>query len=788
MIKTLQNGDRLELYSPTALPKASAFLWNKKMMIQVNCRGYAVSQFLQPEPAKYSHAPNLEAKTFMQPEQAYYAHHPGRFCYVKDEISNQIFSAPYEPCRSKFDKFVFSVGKSDITWQVENNGILVEMNLSLTKDDVVELWKIKVKNLTPEKRHISIYPYFTVGYMSWMNQSGEYKKELNGIVCNSISPYQKYQDYDKVKDYKDKTFLLADKQPAAWEVNQESFEGEGGLHNPSSLLNKELTRSNAVYETPVCVMQYRTILEPEEENEYMFLFGPANNETEIKELRQKFFLNESENNFASAQKEYSEYIRSGKGSIKIKTPDSEFDNFVNNWLPRQIYYHGETNRFCTDPQTRNYFQDYMGMSYINSSASRKAFLLALSQQNKNGAMPDGILIHQDAELKYINQVPHTDHNVWLPICLQAYLDETDDYGLLNEKVKFLDSDETATVSRHIDLAMLWLINDRDDRGLSYIKQGDWCDPMNMVGVKGKGVSGWLSLATIYTLQIWSEIKIRNNDLDLVDKYLKTADEIKASVNKHLWDGDWFARGITDDNKKFGIANDKFGRIFLNPQAWAFLAKIVSESQKEKIIQSVKNNLESPFGVEMLAPSFTSMREDIGRVTQKHPGSAENGSVYNHAATFFIYSLYGAGEKEYAFSLLRKMIPGSDKKDLIQRGQLPVFVPNYYRGAYKQFPETAGRSSQLFNTGTVHWYYRIVIECLLGLKGTRDGLSINPRLPSFWSEVQVQRIFRNATFNISIYKDENIPELTVEVNEKLLDEPIITNIISGEHYNVKVRIP
>ena len=59
------DGERYELGSPTALPRAAGFLWNRKMMIQVNCRGYAVAQFMQPEPAKYSFAPNLEAKTFM---------------------------------------------------------------------------------------------------------------------------------------------------------------------------------------------------------------------------------------------------------------------------------------------------------------------------------------------------------------------------------------------------------------------------------------------------------------------------------------------------------------------------------------------------------------------------------------------------------------------------------------------------------------------------------------------------------------------------------------------------
>ena len=71
--------------APRPCPRRGAFLWNQRMMIQATCRGYATAQFMQPEPAKYSHAPNLQAKTFMQPEQNYYTHHPGRFVYVKDE-------------------------------------------------------------------------------------------------------------------------------------------------------------------------------------------------------------------------------------------------------------------------------------------------------------------------------------------------------------------------------------------------------------------------------------------------------------------------------------------------------------------------------------------------------------------------------------------------------------------------------------------------------------------------------------------------------------------------------
>ncbi|MDT1883630.1 NdvB protein, partial [Acinetobacter baumannii] len=85
-----------------------------------------------------------------------------------------------------------------------------------------------------------------------------------------------------------------------------------------------------------------------------------------------------------------------------------------------VYYHGDVNRLSTDPQTRNYLQDNMGMAFVKPAAARAAFLHALSQQEANGAMPDGILLFEGAELKYINQIPHTDHCVWLPVCLRAY--------------------------------------------------------------------------------------------------------------------------------------------------------------------------------------------------------------------------------------------------------------------------------------------------------------------------------------------------------------------------------
>ena len=785
------DGSYYELTDPVVMPKASGFLWNNTMMVQATCRGFFTSYFMQPEPAKYSYAPTMEAKHFMLPEKPYYAHHPGRFVYVKDEDEKKLlFSAPHEPVRCKPDNFAFQVWKHKLVWRTESGGIEVTMSMSLPKHDSLELWRIKVKNNSGGKRRLSVYPYFTVGYMSWMNQSGAYNKELNAVVCSSITPYQKSEDYPKIKELKDKTFLWAQHAPAAWETSLEKFEGEGGLSSPSAIALEHLSCENCQYEILAAVLQYQLEMNCAEEREFRFIFGPAKNEQEILSLTNRY-----KDDFDNCEKEYASYIDQGRGVLRISTQDANFDNFVNNWLPRQVYYHGITNRMCTDPQTRNYIQDAMGMSYVMPQITRNMILFALGQQHENGEMPDGILLYPQAELKYINNIPHSDHCVWLPFALMTYIDETGDYALLDEKITpFKGSGEKKSVLHHVDLAMNWLINDRDERGLNYIRQGDWCDPLNMVGYKGKGVSGWLTMATSYALRCWADILhgYGKQDAQLEqcasNHYKAKSDEINEAINSQLWDGNWYARGITDDNVLFGVSTDIEGKIFLNAQSWAILCGAADENKKRKMTESVEKYLETPFGVEILNPVYTSMREDIGRLSQKQPGAVENGSVYNHAAMFYIYALYTAGERDSAFRLLRKMLPGENKDDIIKRGQMPVFIPNYYRGASNLYPRSAGRSSHLFNTGAVSWYYRSLVDGLFGIRGTKNGLMVHPNFPSHWDKASVTRYFRGARIYIDVRRDSDTREVTVLYEGKILESGLLTDIAEGRDYRLSVLLP
>ncbi len=784
------NGD-ITLYSPTKLSKASGYLWNKNLLVQATCRGFVNAQFMQPEPAKYSKGPCLEATSFMQPEPHYYAHHPGRFFYIKDEQdkqSAQLFSVPYEPVRVKLEHFEFQVTQTEINWVVEHQSLRIELTLSIPTEDPIEIWDYKIINLSQSERKISIYPCFTIGYMSWMNQSANYSIKNNAIVASSVTPYQKLTDYPKQKKFKDKTFLASENKITSYCANQAKFEGEGGLSRPDELNSEILSSANAQYEVPIATFQFRKKLASQEALSNRLLFGPVFEESEIDVYRNRYFSNPRRrtDNKQSLRQEYRRYLSPAKGCLTIQTADSELDHFVNYWLPRQVFYHGDINRLTNDPQTRNYLQDHMGMSYLDSMVAKEAFINALRQQKSNGEMPDGILLHPDAELKYINQIPHADHSVWLPICLSSYLRETNDFEFLATEIEFSDDKKALPIYQHIDQAMDYLLNARDHRGLSLIQQGDWCDPMNMVGAKGKGVSSWLTMATSYAILTWSEICEALGRIEKANELRSQSHQLNQLVNRFFWQEKWYARGITDNGELFGVEQEQQGSIYLNPQSWSMLCQSISTEHTSMLIDQIQQRLKTPFGPMMLAPSYTEMDERIGRLTQKSPGVAENGSVYNHAAVFYAFALYKQNHAEQAFHVLKQMLPNT--KDAEKRGQLPNFIPNYYRGAYHQYPEHAGRSSQLFNTGTVSWYYRCVIEELFGLYGDSQGLVVAPKFPRDWRSVQATRRFRGAEFKFDFQGATSIQELQVIVDGKLMDSNQIKGIEAGRCYQVTVNFP
>ena len=107
--------------------------------------------------------------------------------------------------------------------------------------------------------------------------------------------------------------------------------------------------------------------------------------------------------------------------------------------------------------------------------------------------------------------------------------------------------------------------------------------------------------------------------------------------------------------------------------------------------------------------------------------------------------------------------------------------SYYRGDWRRHPRTAGRSSQLFNTGTASWLYRCLIEGLFGLRGEGNALRIAPQLPSHWREASVVRHFRGARIELQVQRIAGLGAAQVKVDDELLLEPLLRDVAAGMAY-------
>ena len=100
--------------------------------------------------------------------------------------------------------------------------------------------------------------------------------------------------------------------------------------------------------------------------------------------------------------------------------------------------------------------------------------------------------------------------------------------------------------------------------------GDWNDGLSAIGLKLKSESVWLAHFLVGILEDWAELEERlpRPDRATIAKYRREAAKMRAAVNRHFWDGDWYVRATKDSGEVIGSRRCRDGRIFLNAQTWA----------------------------------------------------------------------------------------------------------------------------------------------------------------------------------------------------------------------------
>ena len=759
-----EQGRRYVLRDLDAIPHGDADLWNDHLLVQVGHRGQCNAFFTQPDSAQY--ADNT------------------RCFYLRDDDTGEVCSLPHEPLAKTPRSFEFSVGLADIRWRIQTLGLEADVQLVVPRTGIVELWTVSIRNPGPRQRRLSLYCFVPFSSTGKIRHSARFEPTLKGIIDESFPFYLDHEDFPALAQLNNVAFCLADRQPTAYEASLDSFLGGKGLRQPAQLDGKRLRRGQLPDAAPsdrsAGVLQFVRSLNSDQAMTVSFAIGAAHDKREIRRIRSRFL---KQGGVAQALAEQETFLEEHAPAVRIETPDAEFDAFINHWLPRRTMLMIRTHRGCLAPQGRNAIQDAMGAVYADPATARFWFTRYWQHQHTNGWMPHGLDIVPGAWHHPINRIPHRDINVWGPMAVRFYVAETGDASLLDEQVAFADHPtKRVSLYEHICLGLDWLLKDRTPRGLARIGKGDWNDVLNGAGIKGKGESIWLTEALIHALACWADVAAWRGDLRRATAYRKQAKHARQAVARIAWDGQWYIRGVTDAGRRFGTSRDRQGKIYLNTQSWAFIAGVGGAGRIDQCIRSVDRHLMSPAGPVTLAPAFSRLENDIGMLSMRVPGTAENGSVYCHAATFYAYGLYCVGRRDKAFEVLRTLLTGYGGNTIARSGQLPLYLPNAFLGPASRH---AGQSSHKMNTGTAPWYYRTAIAMLLGIRAELEGLRIDPQLPSAWHRARVWRRWRGAEFDITITTSDQEQRTTVTLNGEPLPAALIPVQAPGSRHVVQV---
>lgn len=546
-----------------------------------------------------------------------------------------------------------------------------------------EMWNVEILNKTENKLSIDIFACFEFENVLYMILDCDADK---GYFVKKTFPYHIfYEEYEKAKNEETNVYAMSDKPMTSCECSKQRFFGsDAPLEIPEMVKNGSGSGIKAQHEDCVAAFHNTLCVEANGKDSITYILGSEKNEEEIEKMYKNMPL------FSDEVKKSEEKWNSILKSELVNTDNNEFNYLANYWIQKQVVYLARHNRGGVYCPVRNQLQDAMGYAVIDPEEAFKLSLDVLRTQNANGHLKQWHMTDGSAE-RGLCLIKHSDACVWLIICMIEIINMTGKSEYFQLEEPYCDSTDGETILTHLKKAALYMSTQTGEHGLCLMKDGDWTDPINGAGRKGKGESTWNTLALVYAIRKLLEVEY-DEELD------KIKNNFIEAVNKHCWDEDRYIAGISDDGIPFGAKNDEQASLFLNTQTWAVFSEVCRGDRLEKVKENIET-LKTDFGYRLLNPSFTKWNPIWGKISVKQAGTSENGAVYSHANMFKAYADFYLGNHDKGTQTVFAIMPTNPKNPPENNKQLPLFLPNYY---YAEQGPNYGRSSNLYSSGAAPW--------------------------------------------------------------------------------------
>jgi cellobiose phosphorylase len=743
----------------------------------------------------------------------------GRYLYIKDD--GEVWNPMWKPTCVPIDNYEcrHGMGYTEITGQ--KNQLEVSALFFIPLNSRNEVWHVKLTNNSPAVRNIRMWSF--VEWCLWDANDDMTNFQRNystgQVEVEEGAIFHKTEYRERRNHY---AYFATSGKVSGFDTSRDAFIGvHNGLDKPRAILDGSCKDSIAYGWLPIGVHQIDLNILPGETKTVNFILGYAENppdnkfldngkirKDEFEEVKAKYLKTE---NVLSAFEEHKKYWDTLLSSYNADTPDKIINRMANIWNQYQCMVTFNMSRSASLYESgigrgmgyRDSNQDILGFVHMIPSWARQRIIDLASTQ-----LSDGTCFHQYQPLTKKGNSDigggFNDDPLWLILSVTAYIKETGDYSILNERAGFADKEKSdTTLLDHLYLSVEYTLNHRGPHGLPLIGHADWNDCLNLncfstapgesfqlAGhIENDKVAESVMIAGLFC-KACDEMSLLLEFIgrpELINVYLKYAEEMRNVICKYGWDGDWFLRAYDAFSKKVGSSENEEGKIFIESQAWAVLGGVGMENSfAQKALDSVKKYLATSNGIILQQPAFSKYYVNLGEVSSYPPGYKENAGIFTHNNTWIQIAETIMGHGNQAMEYYKSICP-SDKE-----GQIDIYRTEPY--VYCQMtagPDapTPGEGKNSWLTGTAAWSFVALSQFILGIRPDYDGLIVDPCIPSDWERFTVVRKFRNSTYRITV---NNPGKFCKGVKKLVLDgDKIDGNKIpvtdDGKSHNVEVEL-
>ncbi len=741
----------------------------------------------------------------------------GRYFYIKD--GDTVWNPGWKPVKTDLDFYEARHGLSYTKITGEKNDIKAETLFFVPHNAWAEVHKMTLTNTGNQEKYIKLFSYLEWALWNAATDMENFQRNLSTgeVEVDGSVIYHKTEYRERRNHY---AFYAVNTPVSGFDTDRESFVGlYNSYANPQNVLSGKATNTVAHGWSPIASHYLEITLQPGEKKDFVFILGYVENKleekwesknvinkTKAKELIARFDTVEKVD---AAYEKLQDYWTEILEKYQLSSQDDRLDRQVNIWNQYQCMVTFNFSRSASYFESgigrgmgfRDSNQDLIGFVHQVPELARQRLLdLAATQ------FPDGSCYHQYQPLtKRGNNDIGTGFNddpLWLILGVTAYIKETGDFSILDEKVPFDNNELLAdTMFEHLRRSFNFTTNNLGPNGLPLIGRADWNDCLNLncfsedpnesfqttenktEGTKAES----LMIAGLFAFlgQEYADLCRVTGKKDEAERAEKAVAEMKENVKKHAWDGEWFLRAFDYYGNKVGSKENEEGKIFIESNAWCAMAEIgQEEGLSKKALDSVKKHLDTPYGIVLNYPAYTTYHKELGEISTYPPGYKENGGIFCHNNPWVMIAETMQGNAERAYEYYKKTAPAF-LQDIQKLHKLEPYV--YAQMIAGKEAVVPGEAKNSWLTGTAAWNFVAITQYILGIRPDYEGLLIDPVIPHEWNGYKVKRIFRTNTYHIEVLNPEHVSKgvKEIRVNGKKIDSNILKTNEKNKVFDVKV---